>query len=61
MIILEIEPIGASWQVIRDGRLVCLFSSLPIALAAAEGFVAELIRHGKRTRVVMAKAAITAT
>jgi hypothetical protein len=66
MIIFDVKPDGQSWCVTRNSRLVCHYSSLPIAVTAVEGFVSELRKHGKcatllphNDRLAMAKTAVT--
>jgi hypothetical protein len=66
MIIFDVKQDGPSWCVTRNSRLVCHYSSLPIAVTAVEGFVFELRKHGKcatllphNDRLAMAKTAVT--
>jgi hypothetical protein len=45
MITFRISRAGVSWEVRRNDRLPCCFSSFPIARATGQGYTAQIQAH----------------
>jgi hypothetical protein len=52
MITFRISRAGVSWEVRRNDRLLCYFSSFPIARATVQGYMVQIQAHGRSATLV---------
>lgn len=53
MIKFDCRSVGGSWELRRDLKLVCYFTSQDAIEAAASGYAESLCAHGKSARIVV--------